>query len=181
MLNIKPRYVTTFQTYNEGIVDLDLHYFYAYLQPALSEYDAWFNVKDNMLVLGVSVKHQENVRAYYHAFVRYMEQEHRLIITKQIREDRWLLPEIQPGCPIDYGKGRVFFAGEAAGWLNPMGEGISCGMESAFHLAHAIMDHVDNPEQAKTAYRDNSDSLHQYMIRQWSFTGRMASTFSQMI
>ena len=181
LLNIKPRYVTTFQTYNEGIVDLDLHYFYAYLQPALSEYDAWFNVKDNMLVLGVSVKHQENVRAYYHAFVRYMEQEHRLIITKQIREDRWLLPEIQPGCPIDYGKGRVFFAGEAAGWLNPMGEGISCGMESAFHLAHAIMDHVDNPEQAKTAYRDNSDSLHQYMIRQWSFTGRMASTFSQMI
>ena len=32
------------------------HYFYAYLQPELSEYDAWFNVKDEMLVLGVSVK-----------------------------------------------------------------------------------------------------------------------------
>ena len=181
LLDHKPRYITTFQTYNEGIVDLDLHYFYAYLQPTLSEYDAWFNVKDNMLVLGVSVRNPANVQEYYCAFIRYMEQEHGLRITKQIRKDRWFLPEIQPGCPIDYGKGRIFFAGEVAGWLNPMGEGISCGMESAFHLTKAIMDYYDQPKRIETAYKENTDSLHQYMIRQWSFTGRMADTFSQMI
>ena len=39
-------YVITYQTYNEGVIDLDAHYFYAYLQPELSDYDAWFNVKD---------------------------------------------------------------------------------------------------------------------------------------
>ena len=50
--------IFTYQTYNEGIIDLDFHYFYAYLQPEYSEYDAWFNVKDNMLVLGVAVKRQ---------------------------------------------------------------------------------------------------------------------------
>ena len=36
-----PGYITTFQTFNEGSIDLDPHYFYAYLQPELSEYDAW--------------------------------------------------------------------------------------------------------------------------------------------
>lgn len=50
-----PKYITTFQTINEGSIDIDPHYFYAYLQPELSEYDAWFNVKEDLLVLGVSV------------------------------------------------------------------------------------------------------------------------------
>ena len=33
-----PGYITTYQTFNEGSIDLDPHYFYAYLQPELSEY-----------------------------------------------------------------------------------------------------------------------------------------------
>ena len=56
-----PGYITTFQTFNEGSIDLDPHYFYAYLQPELSEYDAWFNVKDDLLVLGVSVKDMDKI------------------------------------------------------------------------------------------------------------------------
>ena len=47
---------TTFQTFNRGTIQLDPHYFYAYLQPELSEYDAWFNVKDEMLVLEIISK-----------------------------------------------------------------------------------------------------------------------------
>lgn len=180
LLERKSRYITTYQTYNEGTINLDPHYFYAYLQPALSQYDAWFNVKEGMLVLGISVKESSCEQSFYSSFLRYMEKEYGLSITKQIREDRWLLPHIQPGCPIDYAKGRIFFAGEAAGWLNPMGEGISCGMESAYHLAQAIMEHFEQADRIETAYREKTDALHQYMIRQWSLTGRMASTFSQM-
>jgi len=60
-----PGYITTFQTFNEGSIDLDPHYFYAYLQPELSEYDAWFNVKDNLLVLGISVKDMDKISHYY--------------------------------------------------------------------------------------------------------------------
>ena len=54
LLNRELKYITTYQTFNQGGIDLDYHFFYAYLQPELSEYDAWFNVKDNQLVLGVS-------------------------------------------------------------------------------------------------------------------------------
>ena len=32
-------------------------------------------------------------------------------------------------------QGRVLFAGEIAGFLNPMGEGISAGMESGYCVA----------------------------------------------
>ena len=35
--------------------------------------------------------------------------------------------------------------GEVAGFLNPMGEGISAGMESGYCAACAIMENIDNP------------------------------------
>ena len=47
LIEAKPSFINTYQTYNNGTINLDHHYFYAYLQPELSEYDAWFNVKDN--------------------------------------------------------------------------------------------------------------------------------------
>ncbi|MDF2859401.1 MAG: fumarate reductase, partial [Neobacillus sp.] len=127
-----PQYITTFQAFNEGYIDLDYHYFYAYLQPELSEYDAWFNVKGNLLVLGVSVKDTSKIEYFYNRFITYMKDNHHLRIDKQVKAEKWLMPHIRPGCHIDYGVGRVLFAGEIAGFLNPMGEGISAGMETGY-------------------------------------------------
>lgn len=175
-----PQYITTYQTFNEGSIDLDYHYFYAYLQPELSEYDAWFNVKDNLLVLGVSVKNPATIPAYYARFIEYMKQKHNLQIDKQTKEERWLMPHIRPGCHIDYGKGRVLFAGEIAGFLNPMGEGISAGMESGFCAASAIIEHFDNLEDLYADYQSRTKALKTYMERQWNFVAGMADTFKEM-
>ena len=84
ILKEKPEHITTYQTYNNGFIDLDHHYFYAYLQPELSEYDAWFNVKDNQLVLGVSIKDSRKTIHYHKNFIDYMSNHHGLKITEQI-------------------------------------------------------------------------------------------------
>ncbi len=175
-----PEYITTFQTFNEGSIDLDPHYFYAYLQPELSEYDAWFNVKDDLLVLGVSVKDMDKIGHYYERFIAYMEEKHHLRISRQTKDEKWLMPYIRPGCRVDYGVGRILFAGEIAGFLNPMGEGISAGMESGHCAASAIMEHFDNPQMACEAYRQSTENLKFYMRRQWSLVGGMAGTFKEM-
>lgn len=180
LLHHTPQYITTYQTYNQGNIDLDYHFFHAYLQPELSEYDAWFNVKDNQLVLGVSVKDSSNVEYYYSRFIAYMKEKHNLQIDKQLKADRWLMPHIRPGCTIDYGVGRVLFAGEIAGFLNPMGEGISAGMESGYHVANAIIQHFDDLELVYASYKENIAALHNYMKRQWSFVADMADTFQEM-
>lgn len=73
LLNCNLQYITTYQTFNQGSIDLDYHFFYAYLQTELSEYDAWFNVKDNQLVLGVSVKDRSKTDYYYARFIAYMK------------------------------------------------------------------------------------------------------------
>ena len=173
-------YITTVQTFNEGNIDLDPHYFYAYLQPEVSEYDAWFNVKDDLLVIGVSVKDVDMISHYYGRFIAYMEEKHHLHISRQTKSEKWLMPHIRPGCHVDYGVGRVFFAGEIVGFLNSMGEGISAGMESGYCVASTIMEHFDNPSLACEAYRQSMENLKSYMQHQWSLVGGMAGTFREM-
>ena len=172
--------ITTYQTFNEGTIDLDPHYFYAYLQPELSEYDAWFNVKDNLLVLGVSVKDPARIPLFYDRFLGYMRERHNLRINRQTKEEKWLMPHVRPGCRIDFGMGRVLFTGEAAGFLNPMGEGISAGMESGFLAANAVAAHFEDPRRVCDVYRDSAAGLKSYMERQWDLVAGMAGTFREM-
>ncbi len=175
-------FIMTYQTFNKGSIGLDPHYFYAYLQPELSEYDAWFNVKDDMLVLGVAAKDASKVKFdfYYSNFVEYMKRQHGLCIDSQIRAEKWLMPRIRPGCPVAYGMGRMLYAGETAGFLNPMGEGISAAMESGYHAACALAQYFKDPAQVCAAYQQAAAPLKSYMERQWSLTAGMAGTFAEM-
>lgn len=172
--------VMTFQTFNRGEIALDPHYFYAYLQPELSDYDAWFNVKDSLLVLGVSSPEPGRIPGCYQRFIGYLRQNHRLRITETLRSERWVMPLAEPGCPLAPGSGRVLFAGEAAGFLNPMGEGISSAMESGYHAACALDAQFACPEDVLQEYRERVKPLHGYMRRQWSFVGGLADSFSAM-
>ena len=181
LIHAPRNYVTTYQTFNRGSIDLDYHYFYAYLQPQFSEYDAWFNVKDDYLIFGVSVKDASKIEHYYSKFVEYMKLDHNAKIEVQGKAEKWIMPHIMPGCPIDYGKGRTLFAGEAAGFLNPMGEGISAGLESGYAAAKAIQK-VDlnsdfDVQVVYDAYQENTMTIKTYMERQWRFVANLSTKF----
>ncbi len=184
LVHTPKNYIFTYQTFNRGSIDLDHHYFYAYLQPHLSEYDAWFNVKDDYLVFGVSVKNISNLEKYYSRFIAYMDKYHNAKIKRQEKAEKWLMPQIMPNCPVEYGKGKVLFAGETAGFLNPMGEGISAGMESGYAAANAIrkidLDSNLDLDTVYTVYQKTTSGLKAYMERQWNFVAGLTSIFDYM-
>lgn len=172
--------IITYQTYNKGAIDLNPHYFYAYLQPELSGYDAWFNVKDGMLVLGVASEDGQAVQRCYGEFIAYMTRNYSLRIDERLREDKWVIRKIKPPYDIDYGGGRVLKAGENAGFLNPMGEGISCALESGYFAACAVVGHCDDASTVAQAYMQSCESTKNYMRRQWELVGRMSDKFAHM-
>ncbi|MDE6604964.1 MAG: NAD(P)/FAD-dependent oxidoreductase [Clostridia bacterium] len=180
ILNCDKDYIVTYQAFYQGKINLDPHYFYAYLQPAFSQYDAWLNVKDGMLVLGVAVEDINKINYYNDNFIRYMQSSHGLEIDKKVKEEKWIMPHIRPDFKTDYGVGRVVFAGEVAGFLNPMGEGISCGMESGYCAAMAIAEHFKDPKTVLIDYQQNTKDLMAYMQRQWHLVSLMSSKFSDM-
>lgn len=172
----KTPYITTFQTFNRGAINLDPRYFYAYLQPELSEYDAWFNVKDEFIVLGVAVKNRKLIPYYYARFTDYMKKNCGLRIDEQVKTEKWLMPRVYPELKLDIGMGRILFAGECAGFLNPMGEGVSAGMESGFLAANAVCDGINKaltPEAVRENYAIMCEPLKGYMIRQWELAERL--------
>lgn len=172
--------VITYQTYNNGTINLDTHYFYAYLQPELSGYDAWFNVKDDMLVLGVASTNTKDIAKYYDNFISYMKEKHALLISKELKTDKWLIRNIKPPFSIDYGVGGVLKAGETAGFLNPMGEGISSALESGYCAALAIISNFDNKQNVIADYERIVAETKNYMQRQWQLVGRMSKKFAFM-
>jgi flavin-dependent dehydrogenase len=85
------------------------------------------------------------------------------------------MPSVTPGAPLLVGEGRLLFAGEAAGFLNPMGEGISAALISGAKAAETILTvlYSDASEEEKTQrlsleYKQNLASELEYMARQWS-------------
>lgn len=174
-------YVTTFQTFNRGSIDLDYHYFYAYLQPQLSQYDAWFNVKDGHIVLGVSVTDTAKIPQYYDSFLNYMEENHKLKIVETVKKEKWLMPLTEPDFNIVSGMGRVLFSGESAGLLNPMGEGISSAVESGAFAAESIFEKFNTPQKVLELYREKLEPTISYMNRQWQFTGSISGRFRHFL
>lgn len=181
LLGVPQERIVTFQTFNKGSIDLDPHYFYAFLQPAFSEYDAWFNGKDDYLIFGVAVRDQQKIPLYYDRFLHFLKENHAAHIEKRVRSEKWLMPRIFPDCPIEYGAGRVLFAGEAAGFLNPMGEGISSAIESGALAAMAIDKRFgENLSAIYSEYRNLTEPLSVYMRRQWRLIADRSALFREM-
>lgn len=177
-------YIFTYQTFCKGDIDLDHDFFHAFLHPELSQYDAWFNVKDDFLIFGVGVKEPEMMRRYHLKFISFLKSRFNARIEPSIKEEIGMMPCITPGCPVDLGVGRVLFTGEAANFLNPIGEGISSALTSGHAAAEAVKSvYKSNDFKIKSLvdiYKNNILPERQYMSRQWHLLASMSPKFSHM-
>jgi len=175
-------HIITYQTFCKGSIDLDYGFFHAFLHPHFSQYDAWFNVKDEYLIMGVGVKDASLMKQYHSKFVSYLKSQHNAQIDSFEKEEVGLMPHITPEFRVDLGKGRSLFAGDAAHLLNPMGEGISSALASGSAAAEAIKTEFasgsdTNPGNVLNTYESNLKGEIEYMIRQWKFLSTISPEF----
>ncbi len=173
--------IITYQAFYRGTAKFDPHCFYAFLDSKLSEYDAWANIKDDRLFLGVGVRRARNATEYLRRFIDYLSVEYGLRLQEKLGEEYWALPVIVPDFDLTFRSGRVFFAGEAAGLLNPLGEGISGALISGLAFAETIL-------KSYPAQPWNVDEIHQnyqlklkpeveHMKRQWVLLDQLSPGF----
>ena len=181
----KPKnYVFTYQTFCKGTIDLDHDFFHAFLDPQLSQYDAWFNVKDDFLIFGVGIQEPATMKMYHSRFLSFLNSKFNVKIESCVKEEIGIMPGVMPGCPLDLGTGRILFAGEAANFLNPIGEGISSALASGYGAAEAVKSvYKTNNFSVKSlinTYKSNILPEKEYMTRQWTILAGMSSKFSYM-
>ena len=184
LLKSPNNYVFTYQTFCKGTIDLDNDFFHAFLHHEFSQYDAWFNVKDDFLIFGVGVKEPSMMKIYHSKFLSFLNLEFNAQIYSCVKKEIGTMPCIMPGCPVDLGMGRILFAGEAANFLNPIGEGISCALVSGYGAAEAIKlvykNNNFNIKSLLNIYNGNIKQERQYMVRQWNILASMSPKFSYM-
>ncbi len=184
LLKSRNNVIFTYQTFCEGTVSLDYNFFHAFTDPLLSQYDAWFNVKDDLLILGVAVKETNKIKPYYSRFLSFLTSKFDAQIESFVKAELGMMPQVSSDYNIDLGKGRILFAGEAANFLNPIGEGISIALSSGFSAAEAIKSTYTRGTDVNTlsllyAYKKHIEHDKQYMMRQWEFFTKIAPNFSQ--
>ncbi|MCZ0860346.1 MAG: FAD-dependent monooxygenase [Methanocorpusculum sp.] len=177
--------ITTYQIYFKGEVDLDPAYFHTFLQPELSDYDAWCTVKDDYIITGVGVYHASDADRYQKKFLAYLAENHHARFSAPEFEERWLLPHITPENPVDKGEGRIFLAGDAANLLNPLGEGISGALVSGSAFADAFRcaaGPTENPDlvRLRAGYETNLSHTIEHMHRQWRFLAEISPKFAHL-
>lgn len=182
LLNSPQDYVITYQTFCKGSITLDHGFFHAFLDPQFSQYDAWFNVKDEYLIIGVGVKDASLMKHYHSKFVSHLKSKYNAQIESFERDEVGLMPHITPDFRVDLGKGRVLFAGDAAHLLNPLGEGISSALASGYSAAEAVKTEYDfegsmNPAKVLDRYESYLKGDIEYMMRQWRFLGTISPEF----
>jgi flavin-dependent dehydrogenase len=180
--------ILTLQTFHHGHIALEHDFFHAFLEPQFSGHDAWVNVKDDFIIVGISGRDEASLPGFHARFVSFLNSRYNAKLSSSCKRERWLMPSVTPGAPLLVGEGRLLFAGEAAGFLNPMGEGISAALISGAKAAETILTVLDNdaPEGERTQrlsleYTQNLASELEYMARQWGLLGRLSPEFSKFI
>ena len=126
------------QNYYDGNSDLDPHFFHGFLEPQYGDVYAWFNVKDGLQIFGTAVKKGNKIEPYLLKYTEFLKERFNLKLKKIIRKSSCLGNDMCPKGKFYLGKGNVLLVGEAAGFLNAFGEGISCALSTGLFAAEAI-------------------------------------------
>lgn len=165
--------VITYQKFYEAKASIDKSKFYAYISKNFSEYDAWINTKNDYIVIGTIAKTLTRAKKLHKTFILFLEKQINLQIIREVKDEAWCIPLVIPDLSILLRNRRVFFAGEAAGFLKPFGEGISIGLTSGLCLSDAILKQKSLEsiiyEEIEKIYRKNMSKEIEHMKRQWNF------------
>ncbi|ODS31222.1 MAG: hypothetical protein SCARUB_03669 [Candidatus Scalindua rubra] len=126
------------QDYYEGNSDLDPYFFHGFMGPQYGEVYAWFNVKNGMQIFGTAVRKGEKINPYLFKYRELLERKFGLNLKKLVKRSGCLGNNMCPKGKFYLGKRNVLLVGEAAGFLNAFGEGISCALSTGLFAAEAI-------------------------------------------
>ncbi|MFQ5963392.1 MAG: FAD-dependent monooxygenase [Candidatus Scalinduaceae bacterium] len=148
------KWFVAYQNYYEGRSDLDPYYFHGFLKPQYGDVYAWFSVKDDMQIFGTAVKQGNKIKSYLLEYTELLEKRFGLKLKRIVRKSGCLGNDMCPKGRFYLGKGNILLVGEAAGFLNAFGEGISCALSTGIFAAEAISKSIESKGRAISMYSE---------------------------
>jgi flavin-dependent dehydrogenase len=119
---------------------LDEQYFHFWFHPNLGHY-TWSHARDGRQIVGVGFKRGDNFAKKHANVVNYFSEKHGVRLGEPL-DDEGCGENFGPSLINRYvfGKGNVLITGQAAGFLNMIGEGMSCALHSGAICGEAIVE-----------------------------------------
>jgi flavin-dependent dehydrogenase len=147
---------------------LDMQYFHFWFHPELGHY-TWSHARDGQQIVGVGFKRGDNFDERHRNVVRYLEEKHGVKLSEHTSHE---------GCAENFGpslinryvfgKGNVLITGQASGFLNMIGEGMSCTLHSGALAGEAIVEARLRGKPVQEVYRRMVASEVHRTTDQWN-------------
>lgn len=168
------RWFVAYQNYYEGNSRLDPGFYHGFLEPHYGEVYAWYNVKDGLQVFGTAVRLGGRIRPYLSKFTGMLEKRFGLELKKFVRKTGCMGNDMCTTGRFYLGKGNVLVVGEAAGFLNAFGEGISCALSTGLFAAEAIGACIKSGGNAIALYTELTKQERRQTTASWKLGARIA-------
>ena len=147
---------------------LDEAYFHFWFHPGLGHY-TWSHARDGRQIVGVGFKRGDNFAQKHENVVRYLSEKHGVRLQPHT-DDEGCAENFGPSLINRYvfGKGNVLITGQAAGFLNMIGEGMSCALHSGAISGEAVVEARLRNRPVQETYRKMIASEVRRTSDQWN-------------
>jgi flavin-dependent dehydrogenase len=168
------KWFVAYQNYYDGDSDLDPHFFHGFLKPQYGDVYAWFNVKDGLQIFGIAVRKGNKVEPYLLKYTELLKKQFGLKLKKMVRKSGCLGNDMCPKGKFYLGNGNILLVGEAAGFLNAFGEGISCALSTGLFAAEAISKGIKSRDNALVLYTELTKQERRQTKVSWRLGAKIA-------
>ncbi len=168
------KWFVAYQNYYEGSSSLDPDFYHGFLEPQYGEVYAWFSVKNGMQVFGTAVAKGKKIKPYLLRFTELLEKKFDLKRGRLVRRSGCLGNNMCPEGKFYLGKNNILLVGEAAGFLNAFGEGISCALSTGLFAAEAISEGIKSNNKALELYTELTKRERRETTASWRLGARLA-------
>ncbi|MCK9388643.1 MAG: NAD(P)/FAD-dependent oxidoreductase [Sulfuritalea sp.] len=153
------------------IIDCPLSpdYFHFWFHPGLGHY-TWSHARDGRQIVGVGFKRGDNFARKHEVVQKYLEDRHGVRLQPPADDHEGCGENFGPSLINRYvfGKGNVMVTGQAAGFLNMIGEGMSCALHSGAIAGEAVVEARRRNRPVQELYRRMIASEVRRTTDQWN-------------
>ncbi len=148
---------------------LDEAYFHFWFHPGLGHY-TWSHARDGRQIVGVGFKRGDNFHQRHQHVASYLQDKHGVRLKPADVDHEGCAENFGPSLINRYvfGKGNVLITGQAAGFLNMIGEGMSCALHSGAIAGEAIIEAAIHNRELQPLYRDMIATEVRRTTDQWN-------------
>ncbi len=140
------------QNHYRGEINISRNHYNVFFYPGTGFY-AWASFKDDDIHIGSGIIGTRGQPEYHAMFVSLLKEKYDFKIKKTIRKEGMVGILQGPLNVFTLGKGNFLLAGDAAGFIHNLGEGISSALTTGDLAAEAILTAGKTGEDAHDVYR----------------------------